>query len=358
MLRPAWPHEIALSGVAVLLAGVTGLVAQTSEVIRGTATYRERIALPPDAVLEAGLEDVSKADVPAEVIATIRIENPGNPPFRFEISYDSGRIVADHRYSVRARIMVGGKPMFITDQSHPVLTGGHGHEVEILLRRAGSQPPASPGKDSGAAPMRGMYRHMADAGWFTDCATRVSHPVAQEGDNAALESAYGTAGRPPGGELLVTLEGRVAMRPKMEGTGEQAALVVERFLGVWPGETCGARGATDPLENTWWKLTRLGEKPVWVGEGQQEPYLILKTDRMEGSGGCNRMTGSYTLDGEKVAFGPIATTLMACLTGAETEKAFHEALGRAGTWKIEGQHLELLDAEGAMVARFEARRMK
>ena len=35
--------------------------------VRGTATWRERMALPPGAVLEAMVEDVSRADAPAEV---------------------------------------------------------------------------------------------------------------------------------------------------------------------------------------------------------------------------------------------------------------------------------------------------
>jgi heat shock protein HslJ len=62
--------------------------------IRGTATYRERMALPPGAVLEATLEDVSKADAAAEVIGRGQVENPGNPPIRFEIPYDPSRIPA------------------------------------------------------------------------------------------------------------------------------------------------------------------------------------------------------------------------------------------------------------------------
>jgi hypothetical protein len=36
--------------------------------VKGTASYRERMALPPGAVLEATLEDVSRADAAAEVI--------------------------------------------------------------------------------------------------------------------------------------------------------------------------------------------------------------------------------------------------------------------------------------------------
>ena len=79
--------------------------------------------------------------------------------------------------------------------------------------------------------MRGMYKYFADAGRFTECLTRRNWPVAQEQDNAALESAYSKARRQPGEELLVNLEGRVAMRPKMEGEGQQPTLVVERFIG-------------------------------------------------------------------------------------------------------------------------------
>jgi len=37
--------------------------------VKGTARYRERMALPPDAVFEATLEDISKADAPAESLA-------------------------------------------------------------------------------------------------------------------------------------------------------------------------------------------------------------------------------------------------------------------------------------------------
>ena len=108
--------------------------------VKGTATYRERMALPPNAVLEATLEDVSRADAPAEIVGQTRFEGLGNPPIRFEISYDPSRINPRNRYTVRARIFVGGRLFFTTDQRYPVLTGGQGHEVEVLLRRAGAGP--------------------------------------------------------------------------------------------------------------------------------------------------------------------------------------------------------------------------
>jgi putative lipoprotein len=72
------------------------------------------MALPSNAVFEATLEDVSKADAPAEMIGQARIEGPANPPIRLQITYDPSDIDPSHRYAVRARILVGGKPFFTT----------------------------------------------------------------------------------------------------------------------------------------------------------------------------------------------------------------------------------------------------
>ena len=54
----------------------------------------------------------------------------------------------------------------------------------------------------------------------------------------------------------------------------------------------------------------------------------------------------------------MAGTMMACPEGNDTEQAFLEALRHVHTWKIVGQHLELFDAAGTLVARFEARYMQ
>jgi hypothetical protein len=49
------------------------------------------------------------------------------------------------RYVVRARILMSGRLFFITDQSSPVLTGGQGNEVALLLRRADPSNPVGGG---------------------------------------------------------------------------------------------------------------------------------------------------------------------------------------------------------------------
>ena len=205
--------------------------------------------------------------------------------------------------------------------------------------------------------MRGMYRYMADAGIFQECLTGWRLPVAQEADNAALESAYSKTRREPGETLLATVEGRIADRPRMDGPGMQRMLIPERFIDVRPGETCGSRHSEATLENTYWKLTRLGSKPVEIGTGGREVFLTLVAEgrRVQGFSGCNRFIGSYQLDGNRLAFRGMAGTRMACVETMELEQAFLKALDSTASWEITGEHLELYDASGGMLLRFEAR---
>src|SRR3954466_11787159 len=77
--------------------------------ITGTASYRERMMLPPEASLEVILEDVTFANAPADEIAHTTVPTAKAPPYAFKLDYDPARINSDHRYNVRARIMAGGK---------------------------------------------------------------------------------------------------------------------------------------------------------------------------------------------------------------------------------------------------------
>jgi heat shock protein HslJ len=70
------------------------------------------------------------------------------------------------------------------------------------------------------------------------------------------------------------------------------------------------------------------------------------------------LTGIYTLKANEIAFSGVATTLRACLAGMETEGAFLKILGNVRSWKILGEHLELNDQSGKVIARFEARALK
>ena len=325
----------------------------TASSVSGTATYRERIALPPDAVFEATLENVARADVPADVIARTRMQSPGQVPIRFTIPYDLARIDASGRYGVRARILHGDNLLFTTTEHYPALAAGAPAELDIMLRRAGTSADTSAVQTTER--LRGRYSYMADAGWFTDCASGERLPVAQEGDNAALEAAYGRARRTPGEALLAVVDGHVAMRMPMEGRGPKPTLVVERFVEIVADGDCASAPASS-LENTYWKLVRLGAAPVTVGERQREPHMNLQpgAKRVVGSGGCNRFTGGYTLEGDALKLAQIAGTMMACVEGMEQEQSFYDALGRVVQWRITGEHLEVFDGAGDSIAQFAA----
>ena len=140
------------------LTGLLGLVASTAmaQSITGTATFRERMALTPSAVFEAVLEDVSHANAAAETMASTRVTNPGNPPIAFTITYDPTRIPADHRYTVRARILLDGRLLFASDTATPVITGGNPTNVSLMLRRVGAGTTPTPGPAS-TTPLVGTH---------------------------------------------------------------------------------------------------------------------------------------------------------------------------------------------------------
>lgn len=137
---------------AVLLGAtlLPGVAAAQGGMLRGTATYRERMALPPGAVLEVVLEEISRADAPATSIAEARIPVQGQVPIAFALPFDPARVEPHLTYAVRATLSVDRQVQFRTDRIHPVLTRGAGDSVELLLVRAapagaaeGSPAPAS-----------------------------------------------------------------------------------------------------------------------------------------------------------------------------------------------------------------------
>jgi heat shock protein HslJ len=123
---------------------------------------------------------------------------------------------------------------------------------------------------------------------------------------------------------------------------------------------CAGSAPPAPPENTYWKLLSLRSVPVEVAERQQEPHFILHpTDkRVSGSGGCNRMTGSYLLAGDRLTFSPLAGTRMACPQGMEQEGRYLAALGTVARWRVEGQRMKLFDERGDVVAEFETRYLR
>ncbi|MEG2817811.1 MAG: YbaY family lipoprotein [Comamonas sp.] len=104
--------------------------------VEGTVTWRERIALPPDAVLAIQLQDTSRADASAQVVSqqTIRLLSL-QPPFNIRPPVTANRLNPSARYTVCARVTsnAGNRLLFINDTAHPVLTRGAGNRADMVL---------------------------------------------------------------------------------------------------------------------------------------------------------------------------------------------------------------------------------
>jgi len=221
-----------------------------------------------------------------------------------------------------------------------------------LLQRQAAHEPIEP-----RLQLTGMFSYLADAATIVLCANAERLSVAMEGDYRALEAAYTAARESPGQPVLARLEARIALRPSAEaGKLPQRTVVVERFIGLRPRETCGQPIAASELRNTYWRLVRLEGESVQAQDQQREPHLVFAAEgeRVSGSGGCNRLLGTFELEGERIKLSPMAATRMACPAGMDQEQRFVRSLERVVRYRIRGSQLELFAEGPEPVARFEA----
>ena len=118
----------------------------------------------------------------------------------------------------------------------------------------------------------------------------------------------------------------------------------------------GAKAAPTPLRSTYWKLVALNGKPAVAAKDQREPHLVLKGDelRVSGSGGCNNLMGGFEVDGDKLRFTQVASTMMMCPEGMAQETSFLKTLETVARYRISGDALTLADDKGKAVAKFRA----
>jgi putative lipoprotein len=367
---------VALPTIFVLLA--TQALGQT---IQGTATYRERMALPPAAVLEATIEDVSRADAPASVVARTRVAPPGNPPIAFTIAYDQAQILPNHRYVVRVRILVEDKLLFTSDVATPVITHGNPTSVSMTLRRVGAgQESASRGSPSPSArPLEATYwRAVELAGRRTPMqdTKREAHLLFQAGGRVAgsdgcnrITGSYElkgdgiTFGQMAGTQMACPDSADIERGVRAALTGASSWVIVgdrlELFDGAGarlaafeaPAQTPGA-ATSPPLQGTAWRLVRFqGGDDTTLTPDDKAKYTIEfgAGRRLTARIDCTRGRGTWKSSGaSQLEFGPLALTRAKCPDGS-----LHDRIVKHWTYirsyVIKGGHLFLaLMADGGI----------
>ncbi|MBN9469331.1 MAG: META domain-containing protein [Bosea sp.] len=244
--------------VATLALGLllpAGGAFATTRTLRGTVSYRERIALPPGAIVEVKLLDVSLADAPARIIAETRVSGARNPA-RYVLHFDRTQIQPRRRYALQARILHRGQLLFINTSHHGIFDGGP-ELTDIRVERVAASP--SPAPERKASP-----------------------------------------------------------------------------VGRWLLEDIRRAGVIDRLQTV---------------------LEIAADGRVSGSGGCNRMSGSATITGTRISFGPVAATQMACTPAAmNQEQKFFAGLREVRRWRTDPARgkLVLLDGRGRPMMTFSA----
>ena len=115
--------------------------AARNSTVTGTLTYLVRMALPPQAVVQVQLLDLTGGETAAAPGALVTEEKfplgPHQPPVTFTLKVDSAKIDPKHTYGVSARILLLGQPRFVTKEPYKVLTQGNPARVDLVLLPAG-----------------------------------------------------------------------------------------------------------------------------------------------------------------------------------------------------------------------------
>jgi len=114
----------------------------SSPFVTGSVTYRERIALTPDAVIEVRILSGHGPD--GRTLASSRTTDPVQVPFAFAVPVSSGNVPGDGKISVSATISDRGRLAWMTPAPVPFTLGRGDSDVGTIMLTAVARDPADP----------------------------------------------------------------------------------------------------------------------------------------------------------------------------------------------------------------------
>lgn len=117
-----------------LAAALAGCATKAPDIeVTGSVVSRERLYVPPDAVFDAALVDVSRPEDPPVVLARQRIDPAGPLPYALRLSFHQSQLHPQGRYEVRAAVRRQGAILLDTPGVHPVLFDPAFRHVDVVL---------------------------------------------------------------------------------------------------------------------------------------------------------------------------------------------------------------------------------
>ncbi|MDI1242925.1 MAG: YbaY family lipoprotein [bacterium] len=132
------PRNVEITVVPV--GGGGGGGGQRDNVVRGTVSYRQRIALAGDSEVTVKLVDAATPDATPVAETTFSSGNR-QVPLTFELPYEMRNINRQRTYEVRAEIRSNGQVRFRSETGTPVvLRGNQDQNIEIVVVPASDAP--------------------------------------------------------------------------------------------------------------------------------------------------------------------------------------------------------------------------
>ncbi|MGE6698889.1 META domain-containing protein [Hyphomonas sp. NPDC076900] len=332
--------------------------------VKGSATYRERMAAPKGSVLKVELSDTSRADAPAISLADWSDSlDDGGVPKKFTLRLNEA---LDPRltYTLRATVTgPDGALLWTTDTVHRVeVTSGVVDAGTLVMVKVAPAPAAPPPEAPAMLKLAGKdYRVSAIGGQPVSGQRPITVKFGEDGRVSGFGgcNTYGgsfgeTDGKVTFGDLISTM--MACLDPR---AGAQEGALYAAFKGTAtfaPGADgkvilTGQNGTEieltpsglKPLAGTRWQVETMGGTTVVAGS---EPQINFEADgKINGTTGCNRFFGGYTQAGAELAFSGVGMTKMACMADGVMEQ--ESAFGKILSGKTEGR----IDSLGNLILR-------
>lgn len=263
-----------------------------------------------------------------------------------------------------------GNNQFVIEGEALVMLDGDGNRIESALANAYRLQRKNPDEPEDNP---GLWREKYERGidfaaignepfWSLeiDLEKMIEFRLMDEEDGSVLTPIPVTE-KPEAGEGIIyrvqTVSGNLEIRIMKEScvntmSGREFPYTVTVLKDDTTYKGCGMYLRDSRLNGTW-NLVEMQAKainPKDFDRNQPSLSIDLTKGSLSGSAGCNRITGTLEPIGDRISFGPIASTRMAC-PNMEVESQFLKLLSNAELrYKVSEEWLELiLDGKGVMM---------
>jgi len=301
-------------------------MAATQVTIRGALSYRERMAMPPDARAIVELREDS-VEGPLTVEKWVDIDGK-QVPFPFELTVSRQLLSPNKTYHARGAIFAGGLPAWVSEVVDVSLSQGDAIDLGTIMM---------------SRPAPGAFKSSLRCGDDTVVVgfSKTAMLLTVGGQTFELKpvpsasgAKYEAVGDPTttfwnkGDHTMITVKGRALPecgRITAAPAAEDTASTVPSYL-----PTAGTR----VLAGAEWVVQDIAGKKLIA---KSRVTLNFSEDgRLGGKASCNSYSAEYTLSGDTISISPPVATMMMC-TGAgimEQEKSFLDLLQKATRFEI------------------------